>query len=500
MLVCEVVVLVLGPDRWRSCARCAAPVFFPLRLLATVYVDLFRGLPLLLVLLLLGFGCPGARPHRRCRTTLIVSAAIALVLTYSRLRRRGVPRRHRVVHPCQRAAARALGLSHAQSHAVRRAAAGRAPGRPRRCSTTSSRCRRTPALVSIARRRRRDPRGPDLPPRGLQLHAVRRRRARLRRPHRADGAADRLGGPRARAGPASGGTGERRGRAGYRPGAARPARPRRRAPAQGVRRRTSSSTTSTSTSRRADVRRAHRRLRVGQVDAAALRRPARAGRRRRRSASTGQDITDPRVDADAVRRPDRHRLPGATTSSRTSTVLANVTLAPVRVHRWRATRPRRAGARGCSTGVGLRDKAARPARRPVRRPAAAGRHRPGAGHRPRLLLLDEVTAALDPELVGEVLDLLRELKAEGTTMVLATHEMGFARQVADQVCFLDAGRILEQGPAGAGHRRPAGGAHPALPVPPARLTPAGCCPGGTSRSRPTTGLLPSRDVDVPPRP
>jgi polar amino acid transport system ATP-binding protein len=66
-------------------------------------------------------------------------------------------------------------------------------------------------------------------------------------------------------------------------------------------------------------------------------------------------------------------------------------------------------------------------------------------NRPRLMLLDEVTSALDPELVGEVLDLLRELKDDGLTMILNTHEMGFARQVADVVCFLDGGVILEQG-------------------------------------------------------
>ena len=66
--------------------------------------------------------------------------------------------------------------------------------------------------------------------------------------------------------------------------------------------------------------------------------------------------------------------------------------------------------------------------------------------RPRALLLDEVTSALDPELVGEVLELIRELKAEGMTMILATHEMSFARDVADQVCFLEDGRIVEQGP------------------------------------------------------
>jgi len=64
---------------------------------------------------------------------------------------------------------------------------------------------------------------------------------------------------------------------------------------------------------------------------------------------------------------------------------------------------------------------------------------------PRLLLLDEVTSALDPELVGEVLDLIKDLKGQGMTMVIATHEMSFARQVADRVCFLDHGRILESG-------------------------------------------------------
>jgi len=65
---------------------------------------------------------------------------------------------------------------------------------------------------------------------------------------------------------------------------------------------------------------------------------------------------------------------------------------------------------------------------------------------PELLLLDEVTSALDPELVAEVLDLVRELKSEGTTIVMATHEMAFARDVADRVVFLDKGVIAEQGP------------------------------------------------------
>ena len=66
--------------------------------------------------------------------------------------------------------------------------------------------------------------------------------------------------------------------------------------------------------------------------------------------------------------------------------------------------------------------------------------------RPELMLLDEVTSALDPELVAEVLNVVRELAAGGMTMLIATHEMGFARDIAGRVCFLDEGRILEQGP------------------------------------------------------
>jgi polar amino acid transport system ATP-binding protein len=66
--------------------------------------------------------------------------------------------------------------------------------------------------------------------------------------------------------------------------------------------------------------------------------------------------------------------------------------------------------------------------------------------RPSIMLLDEVTSALDPELVAEVLSVIRELADEGMTMLIATHEMGFARDIADRVCFLESGRILEEGP------------------------------------------------------
>ena len=84
-------------------------------------------------------------------------------------------------------------------------------------------------------------------------------------------------------------------------------------------------------------------------------------------------------------------------------------------------------------------------------------------YEPRLLLLDEITSALDPELVGEVLALVGELATSGRTIVMATHEMAFAREVADTVCFLDGGRIVESGSAEAGFDRSA--ARPDPPVP-----------------------------------
>lgn len=158
----------------------------------------------------------------------------------------------------------------------------------------------------------------------------------------------------------------------------------------------------------------------------------------------GQDITDPRVDADAVRARMGVVFQQYNLFPHMS-VLDNVMLAPVRVHG-----VPRAEARERATAmlerVGLAEKAhARPDN------LSGGQQQRAAIARalvtdPRLLLLDEVTSALDPELVGEVLDLLRALRDEGRTMLLNTHEMGFARRVADRVCFLSGGRVLEQGP------------------------------------------------------
>jgi polar amino acid transport system ATP-binding protein len=127
------------------------------------------------------------------------------------------------------------------------------------------------------------------------------------------------------------------------------------------------------------------------------------------------------------------------------TVLDNVTLAPRKVLR-RSRAEAEQQAAELLTRFGLADKATDFPDR-----LSGGQQQRVAIVRalalsPDILLLDEVTSALDPELVAEVLSVIRELAAGGMTMVLATHEMGFARDIANRVCFLDAGRILEQGP------------------------------------------------------
>ncbi|MFI6270872.1 amino acid ABC transporter ATP-binding protein [Micromonospora zamorensis] len=158
----------------------------------------------------------------------------------------------------------------------------------------------------------------------------------------------------------------------------------------------------------------------------------------------GEDISDPRVDPDRVRRRIGMVFQAYNLFPHLS-VLENVTLAPRRVHR-RARAEAEAQARELLDRVGLGAKAdAYPDR------LSGGQQQRVAivralANSPRLMLLDEVTSALDPELVGEVLTMIRDLKADGMTMVLATHEMSFAREVADQVCFLDEGRVVESGP------------------------------------------------------
>lgn len=157
-----------------------------------------------------------------------------------------------------------------------------------------------------------------------------------------------------------------------------------------------------------------------------------------------EDISDPRVDVDAVRARFGVVFQHFNLFPHLS-VLQNVTLAARRVHRVPRAEAERRGLELLDR-VGLVDQArafpdrlsgGQQQRVAIARALATG---------PAVLLLDEITSALDPELVGEVLDLVRELGREGATILMATHEMAFAREVADRVVFLDQGVIVEQGP------------------------------------------------------
>jgi polar amino acid transport system ATP-binding protein len=159
----------------------------------------------------------------------------------------------------------------------------------------------------------------------------------------------------------------------------------------------------------------------------------------------GEVITDPAVDVNAVRR----RLGMVFQAFNLfphMTVLENVVLGPVRAQRVaRSDARERARELLARFGLGGRED-----QRPDN--LSGGQQQRVAivralATQPRALLLDEVTSALDPELVGEVLAVVRDLKADGMTMIIATHEMAFARDVADEVCFLHEGRVLERGPA-----------------------------------------------------
>jgi polar amino acid transport system ATP-binding protein len=158
----------------------------------------------------------------------------------------------------------------------------------------------------------------------------------------------------------------------------------------------------------------------------------------------GEEITAPGVDINRIRRGIGIVFQAFNLFPHMS-VLDNVTLAPRKVLRLSRGEAEERG-RALLRRFGLEEKAldfpdrlsgGQQQRAAIVRALAMG---------PDLLLLDEVTSALDPELVAEVLNVIRELAAGGMTMLIATHEMGFARDIANRVCFLDAGRILEEGP------------------------------------------------------
>lgn len=158
----------------------------------------------------------------------------------------------------------------------------------------------------------------------------------------------------------------------------------------------------------------------------------------------GEDISDPRVKVDAVRARFGVVFQNYNLFPHLS-VLDNVTLALRKVH---GVAREVAEKRGLELldRIGLAEKA-----RMHPDQLSGGQQQRAAIVRaiatePEVLLLDEITSALDPELVGEVLELVRELGRDGATILMATHEMGFARDVSHRVLFLDGGRILEQGP------------------------------------------------------
>jgi polar amino acid transport system ATP-binding protein len=159
----------------------------------------------------------------------------------------------------------------------------------------------------------------------------------------------------------------------------------------------------------------------------------------------GREISDPGIDVDEVRRSLGMVFQSFNLFPHMS-VLDNITLSPIRVHRI----PKAQARDEATTLLRRFDLADKADQFPDR--LSGGQQQRVAiirsiAVKPRLLLLDEITSSLDPVLVNEVLSIVRDLKSEGMAMVLATHEMGFATQVADEVCFLKNGKIVERGPA-----------------------------------------------------
>ena len=428
--------------------------------------------PDVLLVLLLGFGMPALRLQGLPNSSLFW-ATVALVLSYgayvAEVFRAGIES----VHPSQVASAEALGLTRGQTHAPRGRPAGGAPRR-----TAAAQRLRLAAEGHRAGRRSVGVFEAVFAARGLRrttTSTTRRCVVVALLLHRADGpagAAHRLARPRGcvereRAGApmtrAAGGRGPAE--VVRRPRRARRRRPHRRAARRGLPDRLVGSGKST-------LLRCLNLLE--DIDDGVI-------------PFEGREISDPRVDAREVRRGSGMVFQAYNLFPHL-TVLDNCTLAPRRVHGARGPTPR-PGRATLLDRFGLADQAGK---HPDR--LSGGQQQRAALVRalctePTLLLLDEITAALDPELVGEVLEIVRAEAEAGMTMVIATHEMAFARDVATSL-LPRRGPDPRAGPARADLQRPPRGADPAVPAPgAAELTCARAVRSAPCRAADTGGLL-----------
>ena len=405
------------------------PVFFPFRLVAVGYVDFFRGVPLILLIYMIGFGVPGLGLQFFSNQSPVVYGTVALILVYSayvaEVYRAGIDS----VHESQVAAARSLGLTCGSlfgSSCSLKLSDALYP----RCSTTSSACRRTPRSVSVL--------GPIEAARAAFIYSaenfnyapVHRGLAAVRSgddsPCSVHGSFDRT----------------------------RPSSPSCRWGSAMTEsalflERVNKSFGDNRVLIDVDLEVAHHEV-VCLIGASGsgkstllkcvnLVEPVDSGR----IVVQGEEITAPQVDVNRV----RQRIGivfQAFNLFPHMTVLRNITLGPRQALKLSQSDAEQR-ADELLDRFGLADK-----RDEFPDRLSGGQQQRVAivralAMRPQLMLLDEVTSALDPELVAEVLNVIRELASDGMTMLIATHEMGFARDIAQRVCFLDEGRIAEEG-------------------------------------------------------
>src|SRR6202042_242348 len=410
-----------------------SPVMFPLRIVSTIYVDVFRGVPLILVIFAIGFGVPALNLTFVSTQSAPVYGVAALVLSYSayvsEVYRAGL----NSVHQSQVARPVAYGVA-----ALRDLAAGGAQHHPAAAERLHQ-----PAEGHRPGRHPRRNRGQqgrrDLQRYRVQLLQLRGGGHPVPHPHHPAGPVHR---PPDRPGPAppAGRGGPVTGEPREEPAATAAVQ------IEGLRKSFGANLVLDGI----DLSVASHEVicligASGSGKSTLLRcinllEPIDAGR----ILLWGQDVTQPGIDQNWVRR-NVGIVFQAFNLFPHMTVLRNVTLAPVKA----LGAPRREAdleARALLERFGLLDKQADYPDR-----LSGGQQQRVAivralAMRPRLMLLDEVTSALDPELVAEVLDVIRELAASGMTMLIATHEMGFARDIANRVCFLSGGQIVEQGP------------------------------------------------------